>query len=154
MTIFLIRHAHAVDADEDPERPLSKRGRAQVDALALFLKRSKLFQPVEFWHSPLLRSQETAGLLAQGLRLRVPQVLIPELEPESDPHVVARRLKQAAKAVAVVGHEPHLSALATLMITGKTEPAVFVMKKAAALAIEGIGHYWSVRWHVSPDLIA
>ena len=26
MTIFLIRHAHAVDADEDPERPLSKRG--------------------------------------------------------------------------------------------------------------------------------
>jgi phosphohistidine phosphatase len=154
MNVYLIRHAHAVDPDENPERPLSKRGREQVHALAAFLKRSELFQPAEFWHSPLVRSRETAELLAQGLRLRVPHTLIPELEPESDPHLAARRIKRAANAVAIVGHEPHLSALATLLVAGKTEPPVFVMKKCAALAIEGLGNHWSVRWHVSPDLLA
>lgn len=154
MNVYLIRHAHALDAEEDSERPLSKRGREQVKALAGFLKRSDLFQPDAFWHSPLVRSQETAELLAKGLRLRVPQELIPELEPDTDPRVTARRIKSAANAVAIVGHEPHLSALATLLVAGKTEPPTFVMKKCAALALEGVGNHWSVRWHVSPDLIA
>ena len=154
MNVYLIRHAHAVDAEENPERPLSKRGREQVRALAVFLTRSDLFQPAEFWHSPLLRSRETAELLGKELRLRVPHELVPELEPESDPHAAARRIKGATQAVAIVGHEPHLSALATLLVAGRTEPPRFVMKKGAALAIEGVGTHWSVRWHVSPDLIA
>lgn len=154
MNLYLIRHAHAVDSDENPERPLSKRGHAQVLALADFLKRSDLFQPDEFWHSPLVRSQETAELLAQRLRLRRPQVLVSELQPESDPRVVARELKSVTRAVAIVGHEPHLSALATLLVAGKAAFPVFVMKKCAALALEGAGDHWSVRWHVSPDLIA
>ena len=40
MHVFLVRHAHAVDAVEDPERPLSKRGRDQVRALAKFLRQN------------------------------------------------------------------------------------------------------------------
>jgi phosphohistidine phosphatase len=154
MHVYLIRHAHAVDADEDPERPLSKRGQQQATALATFLLRSQIFQPAEIWHSSLLRSRQTADLLAQRMRLAAPRTLMPDLEPEDDPRAVARRIKATAHALAVVGHEPHLSALATLLVAGKTEPATFVMKKCSALALEGIGTHWMVRWHVSPDLIA
>lgn len=154
MNVYLIRHAHAVDASEDPERPLSPRGRDQVLALAAFLKRSGLFQPLAFWHSPLLRSRETAELLGQRLRLAVPFLLMPDLEPEDDPRAAARRIKAANHAVAIIGHEPHLSALATLLVVGQAGPPVFVMKKCSALALEGVGSHWSVRWHVAPDLIA
>ena len=154
MNVYLIRHAHAVAASENPERPLSTRGCNQVFALAAFLKRSGLFQPSEFWHSPLLRSRETAQLLDQRLRLSIPHLLVPDLEPDDDPRAAARRLKATNHAVAIIGHEPHLSALATLLVVGKAEVPAFVMKKCSALALEGVGSHWSVRWHVSPDLIA
>ena len=154
MDLYLIRHAHAVDATEDSERPLSRRGQDQVVALAAFLKRSSEFRPVEVWHSPLLRSRQTAELLTRRLRLEVPHMLMPDLEPEDDPRAAARRLKAANRALALVGHEPHLSALATLLVTGKLGPPVFVMKKCSALALEGEGSFWSVRWHLSPSLLA
>jgi phosphohistidine phosphatase len=78
---------------------------------------------------------------------------MPDLEPEANPRATVRRIKSETGALAIVGHEPHLSALATLLVTGRSDPAAFVMKKCSALALEGVGGFWSVRWHVSPDLI-
>ncbi len=152
--LYLVRHAHAVDAEENLARPLSVRGEQQVRALAEFLRRSGAFQPAEFWHSPLVRSRQTAELLASRLKLAAPLRLMPDLEPEDDPRALARRIKATAHTVAVVGHEPHLSALASLLVTGRMDAPVFVMKKCAALALEGAGAHWQVRWHVSPEVIA
>jgi phosphohistidine phosphatase len=155
MQVYLIRHAHAVDPDEDPMRPLSQRGEEQVRTLGAFLRRRPaVFQPEQIWHSSLLRSRQTAELLAGHLHLTAPRTLMPDIEPEDDPRAVARRIKATAHAVAVVGHEPHLSALATLLVVGQMQPATFVMKKCAALALEGIGEHWTVRWHLSPELLA
>ena len=154
MNVYLIRHAHAVGADVDATRPLSPRGREQVSDLADFLAPSGVFQPAEFWHSPLVRSRQTAELFARRLQLDVPHLLMPDLEPESDPRAAARRLRAITHAVAVVGHEPHLSALATSLIGGQGGLPVFVMKKCSVLALEGIDAHWSVRWHISPDLFA
>lgn len=153
MQLYLVRHAHAVDAEEDSERPLSKRGEVQVHTMANFLKRSGRFEPEEIWHSSLLRSRQTAQQLAQRLRLSAPLSVMPDLEPEADPRAVFRRIKAARRAVAIVGHEPHLSALATLLVVGKTEPVAFMMKKCAALCLDGIDPYWMVRWHISPELV-
>src|SRR4051812_28502116 len=154
MLIFLIRHADAVDTNENAERPLSVRGEQQVRVMADFLRRSEVFQPDEVWHSPLLRSRQTADLLARRLKLAAPLRLMPDLEPEDDSRAVARRIKAMPHSVAIVGHEPHLSALASFLVVGKTEPPSFVMKKCAALALEGAGAHWMVRWHVAPDLVA
>ncbi len=154
MRIYLIRHAHAVAATENADRPLSARGIEQVKALAKFLKTSGAFAPEEIWHSPLTRSRETAEWLARRFRLAVPLALKPGLEPEDDPVAMAAHLKACVQAVAVVGHEPQLSALASLLIAGRAVPVKFTMKKGAVLALEGIGPHWSVRWHVSPELLA
>ncbi len=154
MRVYLIRHAHALDAADDAARPLSDRGIEQVKALAKFLKTSATFAPDEIWHSPLVRSRETAELLARLLRLEVSLTLKPGLEPEDDPVAMAARLKACTQEVAIVGHEPQLSALASLLIAGRAEPVKFIMKKCAAVALEGIGPHWSVRWHISPELLA
>jgi phosphohistidine phosphatase len=154
MRVYLVRHAHAVEAEEDAERPLSVRGERQARALADFLGRAKAFEPSVIWHSSLVRSRQTAEILAQRLQLAAPLTLMPDLQPEDDPRAVARRLKATAvESVAVFGHEPHLSALASLLVTGRTETPAFVMKKCAALALEGAGVTWMVRWHVSPELL-
>jgi phosphohistidine phosphatase len=152
--LYLIRHAHAVDHTEDPARPLSKRGRDQVRALAAFLGTAKGFAPAEIWHSPLVRSRETAERLAGHMKLAAELSLVPGLEPEDDPAEFVKRLQPTLESVAVVGHEPYLSALASLLVRGASAPPVFVMKKCAALALEGEGRFWMVRWHVSPELLA
>jgi phosphohistidine phosphatase len=153
MDVYLIRHADAIDGDEDSERPLSKHGQEQVQALAAFLRRTSVFQPEVIWHSSLVRARQTAELLAQRMKLTAPRTVMPDLEPDADPRAIFRRIKATRTAVAIVGHEPHLSALATLLVVGKTEPAAFAMKKCSVLALDGIGTRWTVRWHVSPQLI-
>ena len=153
MLLHLIRHAHAVAADEDALRPLSKRGRRQVRALAKFLRATDEFDAAEFWHSPLARSHETARLLARRLRLKAKLVEVAGLEPGNDPAALARRLIRLERPVAIVGHEPHLSALASLLVARTAEPPLFVLKKCAALALERTGARWVVRWHIPPELL-
>ena len=156
MQVYVIRHAHAIDSEDDSRRPLSPRGEQQVRALADFLRRSGAFQPEEIWHSSLVRSRQTAELLVHRLKLAAPLTLMPDLQPEDDPRAVVRRIHATKHvgAIAIVGHEPHLSALASLLVVGRAEPPSFVMKKCAALALEGAASHWQVRWHVSPEVIA
>jgi phosphohistidine phosphatase len=154
MELYLIRHAHAVDKEENPERPLSERGRKQVRALAKFLATSGALHPAEFWHSSLVRSRQTAELLAERMNLHAPLVEVAGLEPCDEPALIGRRLKGLTKPLAIVGHEPHLSALATLLIGGTSDAPMFVVRKSAVIALEGAGPHWQVRWHLSPELLA
>jgi phosphohistidine phosphatase len=154
--LYLIRHAHAVDDEDDAVRELSAEGRAQARRLAAFLRDSGEMRPAEFWHSPLVRASQTASLLAESLGLRVPLRKVDGLKSEDDPRVITPRL-QSPLSLALVGHEPHLSALASLLVTGAAFPPVFFMGKCAILALErtkgGNTGCWAVRWYVAPELL-
>ena len=151
--LWLVRHAHALDGDDDAVRPLSPKGRAQVKQLARFLHPSGGFAPAEIWHSPLVRAHQTADLLARRLKLRVPRRPIAGLIPGADPAALARQLARAGDALALVGHEPHLSALASLLVTGTAQPPAFELKKGSVLALERSARRWIVRWQISPELL-
>lgn len=151
--LYLVRHADALDAERDEIRPLSPQGREQIAALSKFLGRSSSFAPEEIWHSPLVRARDTAQLLLQHLRRKTPLVEIPDLRPEDDPAATVRRLKQAHRPLAIVGHEPHLSALATLLVVGSSDLPSFVVKKCSVLALEPAGHHWMVHWFISPEIV-
>jgi phosphohistidine phosphatase len=153
MRAYLIRHAHALDGADDAARPLSKRGREQVYALARVLGKSGVFQPMALWHSPLVRSRQTAQLLARRAGFKIPLIEVAGLCPGDDPRFMARRINRLRQDVAIVGHEPHLSALGSLLVTGAAEPVVFVLKKCAALALERDDAQWMIRWHVSPEVL-
>lgn len=150
MMIYLIRHVHAVDGDDDAARPVSAKGRRQAARMAAFLRRGRLLATCELWHSPLVRAVTTAQLLAKGLGGRHRLVAVAGLEPYADPRTMARRLGALRRPVAVVGHEPHLGALAARLLGGRSGGAVVVMKKGAVLALERTGRRWAVRWLVSP----
>jgi phosphohistidine phosphatase len=154
MQIYIIRHAHALDGENDAVRPLSKKGRAQIRATARFLKRSGALATGEFWHSPLVRAVDTAQLLAKGLGGRIRLKLVAGLLHDDNPAIMAKKLNGQRRPVAVVGHEPHLSALASVLIAGKARPPLVVLKKCAVLALERAGRRWAVRWQVSPGMLA
>lgn len=153
MLLYLIRHAEAADTAPDFSRALTARGRHQVQLLASFLARTKAFRPAEVWHSPLVRARETAEVLVRELGIGAPLKEVAGITPEDDPHAMVQTLGRLMRPVALVGHEPYLSALASLLVAGAAQPAVFAMKKGATLALEPGGARWTVRWHIEPDLL-
>lgn len=153
MSLYLIRHAHAVDAEENSKRPLSHRGHKQIRRLAAFLKSTDALDCDEVWHSPLVRARETAVELFQQLGRTPKFVRADDLDVTADPALVAARLHDRTAPLALVGHEPHLSALASLLVVGAPQPARFILKKGAVLALDHADGIWAVRWQISPGLL-
>ena len=153
MHLYIIRHAHALDAAEDAARPLSKRGAKQVRALAKFLRATGALEAAEIWHSPLVRARETAQGLAEGLKCDVPLREVDGLRSEDDPRIIAARIETLRAPVALVGHEPHLSALVSLLVARAAEPPVVVLKKCAAVRLDRVDERWALRWQVAPELL-
>src|SRR6478609_8068403 len=153
MKIYLVRHAHALDGKDDDIRPLSGRGRKQIRHVAAFFRDNGRLAAREFWHSPLVRARDTAQQLVSELGRRVKLVEVAGLRPEDKPAVLAKRLNALRRPVAVVGHEPHLSALASLLVAGKPRPVLFEFKKCAVVCLEKTGRHWVVRWQVAPGLL-
>lgn len=165
MHVFLVRHAHAVTAEENPIRPLSTRGRADALRIAAFLRATATFRPAQYWHSPLARAAETARLLANAIDPDAAMLVeTDDLLPEDDPEAMAHRLAEypVTHDLALVGHEPHLSTLATVLVRDKTNPVLFGLRKGAIIALERTDRRhktsdlprWRVRWHLSPELLA
>lgn len=163
MQVWLVRHAHAVDESEDRRRPLSEEGRTAAVTLARFLRRNgRLSSAAVCWHSPLARASETAGILCAEARL---DALLRELDglmPGDDPVEIADRLEEWKEgSVIIVGHEPHLGALATFLVRGKARPVQFDLKKGSVLALESTGSVhkrtgrrrWVVQWLLAPALL-
>lgn len=153
MTVFLIRHAKAEDASPDTARRLTPAGRSHARALGKFLGRSDTFAPAVVWHSTLVRARETAELVVAGLPITAPLEEVDGLAPEDDPRAFASRLRSAPDPLAIVGHEPFLGSLASLLVTGAPDPVCFHVRKGAVIALEGAGRRWVVRWHLSPELL-
>ena len=153
--VYLVRHAHAVTEEENPLRPLSARGHDECRRLVAFFQNNRSFTPAEFWHSPLARAHETA----RRLQPLAPHAVLREtlgLQPEDRPEKMAARLATLAPTLmlALVGHEPHLSALATLLVTGRSGHAAFALEKGAILCLASEdNHTWATRWHLAPSLL-
>lgn len=154
MKIYLVRHAHAVDVDDDDARELSEKGRQQIRKLGAFLRWNGVLATREFWHSPAVRAQDTAERLAARMRIRAKLVEVTGLRHGDDPAIMARRLRKQRRPVALFGHEPHLSALASLLLAGQAAPPLFVLRKCAVLCLERTASRWAVCWQVVPELLS
>src|SRR5205807_948150 len=138
MEIYLIRHAEAaplgennVNADED--RPLTPAGETQSKAIATGLQRKGVAFEV-ILTSPLLRARQTVESFLKAWSGVAPEVKVcKELAPGKKPRRLARVLRELERGpVALVGHEPDLSAWAAWVIGSK--------KTQLALAKAGVAH--------------
>lgn len=123
--LYLVRHARAERRGprwpDDRRRPLTGAGIAAFDAL-LRSARMRAVRLDLVLTSGFRRASGTARLLVRASRHAAPVRVTRVLEPGRDPAGVLRALKRIPGGrVALVGHEPDLSMLLTLL-TGKTAP--------------------------------
>ena len=140
MDCVLVRHGIAIEREEwdgsDEDRPLTERGSKRVSQVAAGLKWLEV-QPTYIFSSPLIRALETADILQAGLSIPSAIKRVDELLPDANPERLLALFKDLPpEACALcVGHEPHLSSVASLMLAGKPSTA-FPFKKAGACMIE------------------
>ena len=165
MDLLLVRHADATESrggsphHSDDDRPLSAKGEEQIRTAAIAI-RELLPSCGVIVSSPLKRAMQTAEIIAKayGLTLQTSRALTPG-SPLVEFEAWVKQFGDT-EAIAVVGHEPHLSSLATWLMT-KFEGSRIDLKKGGICLIQFTGpvHAGSgtLRWLVAPkqlDLIA
>ena len=162
MELYLIRHAIAFPRDgdkwpDDSLRPLTPEGEERFRRAARGL--GWLVPSVEVvLASPYPRAWRTAELLAEEAGWPAPascEELSADRTAADAKRVLARHAK--ATAVAMVGHEPNLSELASLLLVKSPGRLVADMKKggAASLAFDGGAEPGAavLRWLLTPKVL-
>ncbi len=158
--VILIRHAEAGDAVRDDARPLTALGRADSLRLGQFLGAAGVLRGFSFWHSSYLRARETAELVvarAGGPR-PAPLREVEGLTPNDSPREIAARIAAHDGDVAIFGHNPQLTLLATLLVKGaEAKDPVAAFEKCSGMALGKLGEggpgEWYVCWHLAPELL-
>lgn len=143
MILLLIRHALAAERDDtkypdDSLRPLVGRGRKTLQRISRWLGNRGLV-PTTILASPWKRAWQSAGVLARetgaGKKTRVS---CPALATEPTLEQIAQAIgaREPDEIVALVGHEPWMGELASLLLTASPTRLAIEFPKGAVLAIE------------------
>ena len=160
MNLFLLRHGIAVergdlDFENDAERPLTPKGRRQLRQVVVAMRKMDLRFDV-ILSSPFVRAKQTAELVAGLLKLEKRLNFSGALTPDGSAKILLRqfgKLKPAPASVLLVGHEPYLSGLISLLTTGHENLALDFKKGGLCkLKIETLrpGHCATLAWLLTP----
>jgi phosphohistidine phosphatase len=165
MNLYLIRHAIAAEAgtpgyEQDSQRPLTDKGRKKMRKIARGLNTLGLKLNLIIT-SPYLRARETAEILAVEFRLIDDKIIeSAALTPGGD----LAQLVEAINAhyshlenIALVGHEPALSELTSILLTGLPEMALTFKKGGVCALTVDQFHYGqcaALEWLLTPAQLA
>lgn len=124
MDLLLWRHAEAEDGDDDMKRRLTERGLKQAQTMAAWI-RAHQPKDLRIIASPTVRTQQTVEALKlpfETQRKIGPEACVSEL-------IAASGWPQASGSVLIVGHQPSLGRLASLLLSG--HEAEWSIKKGA-----------------------
>lgn len=164
MNLYLLRHGLAEELDSaglahDAERRLTDKGERKLRQIAQAMKTLDLrFDAI--LSSPYVRARQTAEIIAAVLHERKRIEFSDHLVPSGNAKKLIELLNRfdpPLNEMLLVGHEPHLSELISLLVSGKPGFTV-VMKKGGLckLAVESL-HYGRcavMEWLLPPGITA
>jgi len=153
MFLYLVQHAEAKREEEDPARDLSGKGSIDIENVAHHLKRLKV-QVRQIFHSGKTRAKSTAVVLARHIKPAAGVSEAPGLAPLDDPGIWAGRIAHIDEDIMLVGHLPHLSGLAAILLTGDKERRLINFQMGGALRLRRVeADQWVVDWMIVPEVI-
>lgn len=155
MRVYLVQHGEAKPKEDDPQRPLSEKGWADVRKVAFFIAEQVSVKVNSIEHSGKTRAQQTAEVLAKHLNPDEGCKEVIGLGPLDDPEIWAKRLAETDQDRILVGHLPHLAKLAALLLCQDTEKEIvcFQMGGIVCLGKDESGA-WSVNWMLVPQMLS
>jgi phosphohistidine phosphatase len=164
MKILLLRHGIAVDHgtpgyERDSERPLTPEGRRKTRVIARALGKLGV-APDAILTSPYVRARQTAEIVADVLRRKSRLHGCAHLACGGSARQLIAEINQHhanAESLMLVGHEPDLSRLASLLISGKPDAAGIELKKGGLCVLEAealrAGRCATLQWLAPPKVL-
>jgi phosphohistidine phosphatase len=156
--LLLIRHAAAVPSGTpgvpDGERPLTADGEARFRLAAGGLARIT-DRPEILLTSPLARARATAGIAARAFGRIEPRIEPALADGTADAILTALAVHRSATTIAVVGHEPLLSAVLARLV-GVSDSQWIAFKKGGAALVDlpdGLSGAGRLVWFLEPRIL-
>ncbi len=139
MMLYIMRHGLAEEPTpkgDDSARKLTDKGADKIRKAAAGMRASGLAFNL-ILTSPAIRAAQTAEIVAAELGGPKPKA-VPELSTGASPANALEALgkQRLPESVLVVGHEPTLSRMASLMLTDSTESVGISLKQGGVIALE------------------
>jgi phosphohistidine phosphatase len=157
MNLYILRHGLAVESGtpeyaQDADRPLTSKGTRKLGRIADAMEALNLSFDL-ILSSPYVRARQTAEIVADALGARDKLEFLDELTPESSFIKFIEGMNARAtqpENVLLVGHEPYLSGLISVLVAGDSSLQV-VMKKGGLckLSAESL-KYGRCEWLLTP----
>ena len=160
MDLYVLRHGVAEDRStagysSDDQRPLTAKGGRRMARQVRGLHSLGMSIDI-ILSSPLVRAAQTAKIIHEGLCMTGRLVSSSALAPNGSPSQLVRQLVtgySSTDSVMVVGHEPYLSSLISILTTGNPEPVVRLRKGALCklrLPAPRYGRCGWIEWSMTP----
>jgi phosphohistidine phosphatase len=156
MEIYILRHGIAIERGapgykKDSDRPLTSEGEEKMHQIAAALLAMDLKFDLML-SSPYERASRTAQIVADELDDEV--TFTKFLEPEGNPLALIGQINDAGpERVLLVGHEPDLSRLISVLISGASD-AAFELKKGGLCKMTtrklSFGRCATLNWLLTP----
>jgi len=160
VNLYILRHGIATERGTpgfktDADRALTPKGRRQLGQIAAAMKNMDLRFDL-ILSSPFVRARQTAEIVAKLLRLKKRLAFSDELTPGGNPKALIRQfneLQPAPENALLVGHEPYLSRLVALLVSGGAAPHL-ELKKGGLCKLETgalrLGRCATLAWLLTP----
>lgn len=153
MKLYLIRHGEATTEEVDPSRPLTAKGRSDVQKIASLLKGAGV-RPGDILHSGKTRARQTAEIIAAQLG---PDCLVREREglaPNDPVTALIKEISGMAHDLMIVGHLPFLGRLASAFLSGSESKNVVAFRQGGVICLQrNEDQSWQLAWMVTPELL-
>jgi len=157
MNLYMLRHAIAVERGtpgyvSDADRALTDRGKKRLKRAIGGMKQLGIRFDCAI-SSPYVRALETANITAREFGIEKSLAISDALAPGGDLHNLVDQLAQLFESyqnIVIVGHEPDLRSLISLLTTGDSHTLSLWMKKSGLckLSIDQLiaGRCASLEW--------
>jgi phosphohistidine phosphatase len=115
--VILVHHADAESPAVDPQRPLTRLGKAQAADVAEAVQRAGVV-PAVIWHSGKVRARQTAEAFLRRGNPFAEFRAVRGLQPDDPPGWILQELQAETRDVLLVGHMPNISAVAEALVAG------------------------------------
>ncbi len=154
MKLYLVQHGEAIPKEKDPARPLSAKGKADMERMASFLARSGV-RAAKVIHSGKRRARDTAVILAGPLGPGVVEEAAFGLAPNDSTDRLAEAAADWNEDAMVVGHLPFMGRMVALLTCGDEAAAAVQFEPGTVACLERRenGSAWTLAWMVRPSLL-
>jgi phosphohistidine phosphatase len=147
--LYLVHHGDAVGPDVNPMRPLSDRGRLDVDMLAEKAAAHGA-KPDVIWHSGKMRARQTAEAYLRRCNPLAAFSAARGLQPTDPTNWIVDTMAGETRHIMLAGHFPHLPRLLGRLIAGNPDAAPADFPLNGIVALEELEGKWVERWRLKP----